>query len=119
MYFSKSHNIEKPEPEFCNIYDTNWQLQDFHQKSLSDNKEYKKPEELDKMIEISEKLSKKIKFLRVDFYIVNDKIFFGEMTFFPGAGLSKFYPEKYDNILGNMIDLTEPSKKKEVHMSQL
>lgn len=58
-----------------------------------------------KMIELAELLSKNIPQLRVDFYYANDKIYFGELTFFDSAGFTDFTPDKYNLILGNMIDL--------------
>lgn len=105
MYISKNEDITKPEPETCNIYDTNWNLQNFKQKSPQSKIEYKKPEKLDEMIEMAKKLSYGIKFLRVDFYIVNNNVLFGELTFFPGGGFSKFYPNDADLKLGNLLNI--------------
>lgn len=106
MYINNSQNSnEKPEPEYCNIYDMDWKIQEFHQKSLPTKEKYDKPEQLENMKEIAEKLSKDTKFLRVDFYLQNGQILFGEMTFFPGAGFSKFYPEKYDKKLGEELKI--------------
>lgn len=106
MYINNLQNSnEKPEPECCNIYDMNWKLQEFHQKSLPTKEKYDKPKELENMKEIAEKLSKDTKFLRVDFYLKRGQILFGEMTFFPGAGFSKFYPEKYDDKLGEELKI--------------
>lgn len=67
----------------------------------------KKPDSFDRMIKLSEQLSKKIPFVRVDFYDINGKIYFGELTFYPGSGFEKFKPQKYDNILGSWIDTSE------------
>ena len=63
------------------------------------------------MIELAESLAKNIPFVRVDFYEVNKKVYFGEMTFFPGSGFEEFTPEKYDKILGDMLEL--PKEKRE------
>ena len=95
----------KPEPANCNIYDRNWILQDFHQASLPSKKKYNPPKNLKKMIEFAEKLSVNNSFLRVDFYELGDKIYFGELTLYPGGGFSKFYPEEYDYKLGELINL--------------
>ena len=51
------------------------------------------------------KLSKDIPFLRTDFYSINDKIYFGELTFFPASGFVPFEPEFWDKKLGDMINL--------------
>ena len=63
------------------------------------------PINLKKMIELAEKLSSNHTFLRVDFYLKRGQVLFGEMTFFPGAGFSKFYPEKYDDKLGEELKI--------------
>ena len=57
-------------------------------------------------MELSEKLSKEFKFVRVDLYQQGkDKIKFGEMTFTPGNGEHKWVPDKYDRILGDLLIL--------------
>lgn len=63
------------------------------------------PKTLKKMIELAEKLSTGIPFLRVDFYEVNGKIYFGELTFFPASGLGEFIPQEWDLKLGEWITL--------------
>jgi len=63
------------------------------------------PVNLNIMIEISTILSKGTYHLRVDFYEVNGKIYFGELTFFDGGGFFKFNFEKYDRIIGDLIKL--------------
>lgn len=59
------------------------------------------------MISISNKLSENIPFLRVDLYEINEKIYFSELTFFPGAGYIKFTPKEWDYKLGDLIELPE------------
>ena len=58
------------------------------------------------MIELSEKLSKNIPFVRIDFYEMNKKIYFGELTLCPAAGIGKFEPEEWDKKLGDMLDIS-------------
>lgn len=93
------------------IYSIDWKELDFNL-VYSINKETKinKPDNLKKVLELAKKISKNHPFLRTDFYIINDKIYFGEITFFPEAGFGKFVPEKWDKILGNMLEL--PKEKK-------
>lgn len=88
-----------------NIYDKNWKLQDFGICYDKSNKVIEKPLNLDEMIECAEKLAQKIKFCRVDFYSVNNKLIFGEITFFPEAGLGKFIPNEYDQIIGDKLKI--------------
>lgn len=59
------------------------------------------------MIALAEKLSQGIPFVRVDFYEINGNVYFGELTFFPGAGLEEFTPEIADYELGKWIVLPE------------
>ena len=88
------------------MYDIDWKLQDFEINYPSDKShKIKKPENLEKMIEIAEKLSKHNIFLRVDLYSIKKQILFGELTFFPGGGLMPFKPEVWDLKLGEMIRL--------------
>ncbi len=64
-----------------------------------------KPKNFNKMIELSEKLSKGLKHLRVDFYEVDGKIYFGELTFFHFSGFKSFNPNEWDTKFGNLIKL--------------
>jgi len=65
-----------------------------------------KPVNFEKMIEFAEKLSKNTTFLRVDFYEINKKLYIGELTFYPGAGIEEFEPKEWDYKLGEMIKLS-------------
>lgn len=64
------------------------------------------PNNLSEMIHISETLSANYKFLRVDLYNVNGKIYFGEFTLYPAAGMGAFIPEEWDEKLGSMLVLS-------------
>ena len=70
-----------------------------------------KPKNFEKMKELAKKLSKNIPFIRVDFYEIDNKVFFSELTFYPCSGFIPFEPEKYDKILGDMLEL--PKEKRE------
>ena len=65
------------------------------------------PECLSEMIVLAKKLSIDTKFVRVDFYVVQGKIYFGELTFFPASGFFKFIPKTWDEKLGRLIVLPE------------
>lgn len=64
-----------------------------------------KPKSLQKMIEIATTLSEDFKFVRVDLYEVNGRIYFGELTFYPCNGFGNFYPPSMDYELGKLINL--------------
>ena len=72
-------------------------------KRFSDNPP--KPNNLDKMIELSRTLSKKFPFVRIDFYEVDDRVYVGEMTFTPGMFM-RFTTLEWDRKLGDYLDLS-------------
>jgi len=49
---------------------------------------------------LAETISKEFDFIRVDMYNVAGRIYIGELTFYPAAGLARFIPVKYDFIFG-------------------
>ena len=59
-----------------------------------------KPENYDKMVELAEILAEGFSHVRVDFYNINGKIYFGEMTFSTSSGYTEYNPEEFDMILG-------------------
>ncbi len=59
-----------------------------------------KPPHLDEMIRASEILGKDLDFVRPDFYDTPEKIYFGELTTTPGAGLARYAPSSFDEYLG-------------------
>lgn len=64
-----------------------------------------KPTSLCKMLDVCSKLSIGIPFSRIDFYVIDDKIYFGEITFYPASGLGIFTPIEWNEKLGSMIKL--------------
>ena len=69
-----------------------------------------KPNNLKEMIEYAKKLSKPFPFVRVDFYSENNRVYFGELTFFHDAGNIPFYPKEYDYMLGEHFDISSIKK---------
>lgn len=65
-----------------------------------------------KMIDLAEILAKDFLHVRVDFYFVDNKIYFGELTLYDSAGLVPWF-NNGDEILGELIDLKSIDKKKE------
>ena len=66
-----------------------------------------KPDMFEEMKEIAAKLSKGMKFVRIDLYQLNGTIYFGEYTFFHGGGFAPFKPDEWEMRLGNWINLTD------------
>jgi len=87
------------------FFDMNWNLLDLKRPNHDIDKRVIKPINFELMKELSKKLSKDIPFVRVDFYEVNGKVYFGELTFSPAGGFVKFEPEEWDEKLGNWIDI--------------
>ncbi|SDH73447.1 ATP-grasp fold amidoligase family protein [Winogradskyella thalassocola] len=73
-----------------------------------------KPTNLKEMVELSVILSKNLPFVRVDFYSVNGKTIFGEMTFYPSDARKEFYPDEYNTIIGDYFELPKLEKGQNV-----
>lgn len=89
------------------IFDANWNIQQFSI-IYPPKKEVKisKPSNLNKMLDIASKISKEISpFIRVDFYECNEKLFIGELTFYPEAGFAKFTPNSWDQTFGSLLTI--------------
>lgn len=71
-----------------------------------------KPINYSKMIELSQQLSKDLPHVRVDFYEVDGKVYFGELTLYHNGGLVPFIPNEYDIRLGDCINLNSMIEKK-------
>lgn len=70
-----------------------------------------KPFFLDELLEMSRKLSKDIPFLRVDCYITEKQIYFGELTFYPGCGFEPITPDTDDTVWGEWLKLPKGIEK--------
>ena len=57
------------------------------------------------MIAMSEKLSEDMRHARIDWYIVNGKLYFGEVTLYDGSGLEPFDRYEDDLMMGSWIDI--------------
>lgn len=89
------------------FYDKEWNRLPFERHYPSSATEIKMPSKYHEMIRLAEKLSENIPFLRSDFYEINGRLYFGELTFFPGSGLEEFTPEEWDKRLGHFIMLPD------------
>lgn len=65
----------------------------------------RKPDNLERAIGLAEKLSASFNFIRVDLYLLNDSIYFGELTNYPGNGFIPFQPEELEKKIGNLLTL--------------
>ncbi len=91
-----------------NYYDLDWNRLPFEKVDAPSNPRDKpRPEGLDEMIRVARTLSEGFCLVRVDLYCLPDRIYFGEMTFTPDAGMAKFEPAEWDRRLGDLIELPE------------
>ena len=90
-----------------NFYDLHWNLLPFERgyPNTSNPGDIQQPKGFSEMIELSKILSHDIPHVRVDFYDICGKVYFGELTFFPGSGLEVFKPNQWDRILGSWLVL--------------
>jgi hypothetical protein len=108
----------KGQPEFVQVdidrfsdhkrafYNMNWEKLPFSIRYEISEKNIVKPLQFDEMKSLAEELSKDISFCRIDLYIHNERVFFGEITLIPGGGNEPFLPQQYDEKIGALIDLT-------------
>lgn len=88
------------------LYDCEWnKVEGYFQYKADESVFFEKPKVLNTMLELAKKLSKDFRFIRIDFYIINDEIYFGETTFYPEAGFGKFYPEELNELWGSWIKI--------------
>lgn len=59
----------------------------------------------DEMKNICRKIAKGIPYVSVDLYCLNEKVYFGETTFYSGSGHIRFEPAKADKTIGQLLKL--------------
>lgn len=109
VHFKKNNKTK------INIYNRDWELQKFGMVFENDlSVIHERPKNLKKMITLAEKLSEKLPFVRIDFYEINNRIYFGEITFYPTSGFIKFTENEFDLDLfyGSLLDLKLEMKNK-------
>lgn len=93
-----------------NLYTTDWQKIDAIIKYPSDEKRvFDKPKVLDELLDLSRKLAFGTPHVRTDFYIVDNQVFFGELTFFHESGMARIEPKEFDKKMGDWICLPTES----------
>ncbi len=99
------HSGRHTEAYTQDIYDTEWNLTDFfnHGYPLS-GKSTERPKELDLMLTLSRKLAQGLPHVRVDWYSVNGKLYFGELTLYTHGGLCA-YGSGQDELIGEWLEL--------------
>ena len=67
-----------------------------------------RPDYLEELLAAARALSHDMPFVRVDFIDSGGRLYFGELTLYPRAGLHRWDPPETDLILGDMVDLPDP-----------
>lgn len=90
------------------FYTSDWTFMPMKRQNIPQSKErIEKPDALEEILNYARVLSKNIPFVRVDFYVINERVYFSELTFFPASGFKKFEPESWDDKLGSWLQLPE------------
>lgn len=93
------------------MYDENWQrlpfvyVEEWAYNEKMNTSDVPKPSSFSDMLEFGSKIAQNFKFVRVDFYDVDGKMYFGEITPFHSAGYAVFVPQEYDLIYGKKLQL--------------
>lgn len=97
------------------FYDMQWNMQDIElveAHKIKATQPIAKPDNLDEMIEIVNKLCQGFVHVRVDLYKLDDgTIKFGELTFMTSSGYSPWAPDGVDKMLGDLIDIEQIKKE--------
>jgi hypothetical protein len=82
------------------FFDRDWRRQPFSLGYPFDPRPIARPASLEAMIAAAERLGAGFSFVRIDFYDIDGAPRFGEMTFYPDAGIARFSPDLYDMKFG-------------------
>lgn len=64
------------------------------------------PDYFNEMLSMAKDLAADFPFVRADFFLANDRYYFAELTFTPGACMMPFNPKKYDSEWGSLLNLS-------------
>lgn len=91
-----------------NYYDADWNLLPLRaSEHAADPNPLPKPEQFDEMVRLATKLCQGFNYVRVDLYLINGKIYFGEFTFTAAGGFDVFLPIEWERKTGDWIKLPD------------
>ena len=101
------------ENHYRNWYSIDWRREPYswsspkgHNKfTIPSDEDVEKPETLDEMINLSQILAEPFTYVRVDWYDLDGKLYFGEMTFHHDSGVAPILPAIWDKRLGSELTL--------------
>jgi len=98
---------DKQPNECIDYFDTKWNALPFRQNFPNSDSPLEKPVKLEEMLTLSRSLAAGYAFLRVDWYVINGRVYFSEYTFYSDAGFAAFEPAEWDYTFGSWIQLPE------------
>ena len=99
-------DIDRVDDHVRAYVDMNWQNLEFDTIGIKKyTGDVEIPKNHEEMTQVAVNLAKGFPFVRVDLYNIDGRIVFGEMTFYPTDGRMDFYPDKYNEIIGNYLQL--------------
>lgn len=98
-------DIDRYSEQKRNLYDRNFQKLNGRLLYPNYPVTIEKPPMLDRAVQLAETLSEDFSFLRVDLYLIENQIWFGELTNYPGNGFIEFEPESMERWAGSLLKL--------------
>lgn len=108
----RKSQVDKENLEFAVSYTIEWKRIYMRKNEEQYNFEIPKPRNYQKMIDYATILSKDFPQVRVDFYEIDDKLIFGEMTFSSNGAIQSNYKDEYVRKYGNVLVLPEKYDEK-------
>ncbi len=87
------------------LFDLDWRPLPFNIMYPSSGRKIPRPSNFDEMVAYARRLSNGLPFVRVDFYSIDGRSMFGEMTWYPEGGGARFEPGSYDYYWGEQLQL--------------
>lgn len=72
-------------------YDPGWRKLDYVKPAYATDKDFVRPANYDKMLEIARRIAVRFDFVRVDFYEARGRLILGELTFTPEGGIMAYF----------------------------
>lgn len=108
VYVAMDHFMEEDYP--ITFYDLDWNKLEvqYGKHKVGDAP---KPKHWEEMKVLAQKLSQGFPFIRVDFFDTEDRLYIAELTFYPGGGMTPYYPVSFNHKLGDLFILPNNSTK--------
>lgn len=107
--------VFSPEGDKIAFRDRAWEVLEIQRDKPVYNEDLSRPDALNDLINTAEQLSPPFPFCRVHFYLVENQIRFGEMTFYPMGGYIRFRCDADERRFGDLLVLPEPTNARWSH----